>query len=318
MDLFSGADNNLKIALCVPVLNPGKAAAVLLGSVAQQACQPDEVLVVDSDSEDGSAELFRAAGAQVVVIPRTEFDHGGTRQMAVEMLPHIDIIVFMTQDAVLAGKDDLKKLLACFEDECVGAAYGRQLPFPHAGEIEAHARHFNYPERSRVKDISDIPELGIKTAFISNSFAAYRRSALMEINGFPRDLILGEDTYVAAKLLLSGWKVAYCAEAQVFHSHDLTFGQEFRRYFDIGVLHGRESWLRQKFGQPHGEGARFVKSEFNYLRVRNPMLVPFALARNVIKLLAFRLGLMERYLPLWLKLNLGWSKAYWERSASRR
>ncbi|MBU0593616.1 MAG: glycosyltransferase family 2 protein [Gammaproteobacteria bacterium] len=310
--------NNLKVALCVPVLNPGNAANVLLGSVAQQECQPDEVLIVDSDSDDDSVELFRAAGAKVVVISRTEFDHGGTRQMAVEILPHIDIIVFMTQDAVLAGREDLKKLLACFKDENVGAAYGRQLPFSDAGEVEAHARFFNYPERSRIKGMSDISELGIKTAFISNSFAAYRRSVLMAIGGFPRDLILGEDTYVAARLLLSGWKVAYCAEAQVYHSHDLTLGQEFRRYFDIGVFHGRESWLRREFGQPHGEGARFVKSEFNYLRVRNPILVPFALARNVIKLLAFRLGLMERYLPLWLKLNLGWSKAYWERSASSR
>ncbi len=238
--------------------------------------------------------------------------------MAVEMLPHVDIVVFMTQDAVLAGKEALKKLLACFRDESVGAAYGRQLPLCDAGEIEAHARLFNYPERSRVNSVSDIPELGIKTAFISNSFAAYRRSALMAIGGFPQDLILGEDTYVAAKLLLRGWKVAYCAEAQVFHSHHFTFIQEFRRYFDIGVFHGRESWMRRELGQPQGEGFRFVKAEFNYLMARRPMLVPVALARNAIKLLAFRLGLMERYLPLWLKLHLGLSKAYWERSASHQ
>lgn len=291
---------------------------MLLRSVAQQLCQPVELLVVDSDSDDGSVELFRAAGARVVVIPRAEFDHGGTRQIAVEQFPHVDVVIFMTQDAVLAGNEDFIKILTCFEDESVGAAYGRQVPCRNAGEIEAHARLFNYPDKSRVKSVSDISELGIKAAFISNSFAAYRRSALMAVGGFPRNLILGEDAFVAARLLLRGWKIAYCAEAQVFHSHSFSFEQEFRRYFDIGVFHGRESWLRREFGQPHGEGVRFVKSEFNYLRKSRPMLIPSALFRSALKLVAYRMGLMERYFPLWLKRCLSWNRVYWAQEDSRR
>lgn len=297
-------------------MNPGSNASVLLRSMAQQNCQPSETLVIDSESDDASDELFRAAGARVVVIPRAGFDHGGTRQMAVEMLPDIDIFVFLTQDAILAGKDDLESILACFRDEKVGAAYGRQLPRDQAGAIEAHARFYNYPGQSRVRSASDIPELGIKAAFFSNSFAAYRRSALQAAGGFPGKVILGEDMYVAARMLLQGWKIAYCAEAQVFHSHDYSMWDEFRRYFDIGVFHGRESWLRQVFGQPSGEGARFVRSEVAYLKKAHPFLIPGALLRNVLKLSGYRLGLLAVHLPLWLKRRLSLHRGYWNQGNS--
>jgi rhamnosyltransferase len=59
--------------------------------------------------------------------------------------------------------------------------------------------------------------LGIKSIFISNSFAAYRRSALLAVGGFRKDVIFGEDTVTAARLLLSGYQVAYSAQACVYH-----------------------------------------------------------------------------------------------------
>ena len=42
----------------------------------------------------------------------------------------------------------------------------------------------------------------MKTAFNSNSFAAYRRKALKDVGGFPINTILSEDMYVTAKMLL--------------------------------------------------------------------------------------------------------------------
>ena len=84
----------------------------------------------------------------------------------------------------------------------------------------------------------------MKTAFNSNSFAAYRRKALKDVGGFPINTILSEDMYVTAKMLLKNWSVAYCADAKVYHSHNYTIWQEFKRYFDIGVFHAKEAWIR--------------------------------------------------------------------------
>ena len=180
------------------------------------------------------------------VIKRSEFDHGGTRQYGVDSFHDIDVCVFLTQDAILSDCDSLNKILEPFHDDRVAAVCGRQLPRKHAAPIEAHARLYNYSSKSFVRSINDVKKFGLKTAFISNSFAAYRVSALNEVGGFPNNVIFGEDMYVAAKLLKSGYKIAYAADACVYHSHNYSILQEFSRYFDMGVFHAREPWIRQE------------------------------------------------------------------------
>jgi rhamnosyltransferase len=297
-------------SVIVPTLNaasdwPRFAPALL-------ACVPPErVLIVDSESTDGTPELARAAGFGFVSIARRDFNHGGTRQWATQFAGDAEFLVFLTQDAVLADSDAVAKLLAAFQDPAVAAAYGRQLPRPEAGAIEAHARHFNYSAYSDVRDLTGRERLGIKAIFISNSFAAYRRSALMEVGGFPSDVIFGEDTVTAGRLLLSGYKVAYVAEACAYHSHAYTCAQEFRRYFDIGILHSRESWLLDQFGTTNGEGKRFVLSEFRYLLDRDARQIPSAIVRTALKLLGYRLGRLEAQVAPRLKRRLSALSSFW-------
>jgi rhamnosyltransferase len=173
------------------------------------------------------------------VIPSSECNHGRTRQLIIDQNPEYDIYVFLTQDAHLATKKALGRIIEPFTDPLIGAVSGRQLPQPGATDIATHARMYNYPVASSVKAKDDISRIGIKSAFLSNSFAAYCRSDLMKVGGFPANVIFGEDTYIAAKMLLAGLKIAYCAPAAVYHSHKYTIRDDFRLYFDIGVFHSR-------------------------------------------------------------------------------
>lgn len=302
---------SLKIGLCVPTLNAGDEWKEWLKVFLRQNCGLDVVLVIDSSSEDHTVDLARAAGLGVHQIEKASFNHGATRQLGVSLMIDVDIVVFLTQDAILASPDSINNLISTFDNPDVGAAYGRQLPRKTASYIEAHSREFNYPDKSRINSLDDSKKLGIKTAFISNSFAAYRCAALEEVGGFPLNTILGEDTYVAAKMLLNGWKIAYCAEAVVYHSHDYSYLEEFRRYFDIGVFHSRERWFRDELGQAEGEGMRYVKSEVKYLLRRNFLLIPSALLRTVFKLLGYRFGLSENNIPLKIRPHLSMHKGYW-------
>jgi rhamnosyltransferase len=133
----------------------------------------------------------------------------------------------------------------------------------------------------------------------------------MNVGGFPRNVIFGEDTIVAARLLLAGHKVAYVAEACAYHSHLYTKMQELKRYFDIGVLHSRERWLLEEFGHPTGEGKRFVTSELRYLSQRDVWQIPSALMRDGIKFVGYRLGRMEARLPREMKRRLSMHPRFW-------
>jgi rhamnosyltransferase len=302
----------LRIGIVIPTLNAGARWHEALAAVNGQSIAFFRKLVVDSSSDDATVELARSAGFEVMVIPRAEFNHGGTRQLTVEHLPECDVVVFLTQDAVLAGPGSVAELIRCFDDPSVVVAYGRQLPHLDATAIEAHARLFNYGTISLRKDAAAIAEFGTKSFFCSNSFAAYRRTTLLQLGGFRRDLILAEDAEYAARAILAGYTIIYSAGALVRHSHDYTVKEQLLRYFDLGVFEGRAPWLRDKFGSHSGEGARFVASEFHYLLKHAAWEIPRALAQTIAKLIGYRLGTMERKLPLNVKRRLSMSRGYWK------
>jgi rhamnosyltransferase len=271
-----------------------------LGGIQSQNLQPDNILVIDSSSRDETSKLVRAAGFQLVTIAPKDFNHGRTRQLALQLVPQAEILVYLTQDAVLADANALRDLVASFADSRVALAYGRQSPRQHAAD------------QSQVRCFADRQQFGIKTVFCSNSFAAYRRSALEEVGGFPEHVILGEDMVTAARLLQKEYCIAYVSSACVFHSHGYSVAQEFRRYFDTGVLHRRDPWLQHVFGHAGDEGMRFVYSELRYLACRAPWLLPVAPLRTAAKWIGYRLGCMENLLSTGVKRAISMHGIFWD------
>lgn len=303
--------------IIVPVRNGGQRWRE--AAIALRAAVPDPVavVVVDSGSSDGSDRVALQNGFELEQIDPLTFNHGGTRQMAVDRwCAHGEFVIFLTQDAVIEGSDALTSLLSAFSDAAVGAAYGRQLPHVGASPFEAHMVLFNYGCDSETRSLADAARLGIKAAYLSNSFGAYRTSALRECGGFPSHLILGEDTFVAVKLLLAGWKVRYCADAQVRHSHSYSIRQEAQRYFDFGVLHAQLPELAEHFGGAEAEGMRFVASELRFISRHAPGLLPQIPVRNAAKYLSYRLGRMFERLPASLCRRLSMTKVFWEHAAA--
>ena len=304
-------DTHINFCLCILTFNPGDYAREQALAISMQGLKPNRIVVIDSASDDGSVESYCVCNAEIIGIKRVDFNHGATRQLMLDIAPEADFYLFLTQDAIPASTESFKILMGAFSDKNVGAAYGRQLPRHEATEIEAHARLFNYGPKDLIKSKTDIPRIGIKAAFISNSFAAYRRTALHQIGGFPKNVILSEDAYVAARMILEGWKIAYKASAGVYHSHNYTVLEEYRRYFDVGVFHASEPWVREQFGGTEGEGGRFVRSELRYLWKHAKLQSPLSIVRTGVKYFGYRLGTFSRYLPNAVNRACSMNRCFW-------
>ena len=308
-------NSSLSVAVVVPTYNPGGLWPQWLSALSMQQADmlaPVPGLVVDSSSSDGTDFTSLPADFGWLQIASADFNHGSTRNLAMTHLPtDLDVVVFMTQDALLADPKALSRLVSVFSDPVVGCAFGRQLPHANATPVAAHARFFNYPSHSHFVSLVDKARLGLKACFLSNSFAAYRVADLQAVGGFPSDVILGEDMSVAARLLMAGKSVAYVADACAYHSHNYSVMQEFRRYFDTGVFHAHSPWLLAEFGSASGEGLRFVRSELAYLWRHAPGWIPSALVRTAAKLIGYRLGRLESRWPLWFKRWCSMHKGYW-------
>lgn len=298
--------------LVIPTLNARKDLKALLPSIQMQTRQPDRFLVIDSSSDDGTVEDLRAEGVEVEVISRAEFNHGGTRMKGARMISDTcDIVAFMTQDVILHHPDALEALMTVFEDEKVGSAYGRQIPHEGADPIESFSRSFSYGDTPLRRTNADIPEIGFRTAFCSNAFSAYRISALQEVGGFPEKTIFGEDALAVGELILQGYTHCYVAGAVARHSHSYTLLEEFRRYFDIGVMHVQNRRLIDNFGSPSGAGFAFMMGELKYLAHTAPWRMPEAMMRTGLKFSAYKLGRREDKISLAWKKRLSMHKRYW-------
>lgn len=311
----SGAPHNGPLlSVILPTWNGAVSLRELLAALSRQTVLPHELLVVDSSSEDETVAIAREFGAEVLIVPQEDFDHGGTRSM-IARKARGDILIFLTQDAIPVSTDALAKLVEpLLSDETIAVTYGRQLPNHDATTLAAHLRSFNYPPQTVVRSFADRERLGFQTVFASNSFAAYRRTALAEVDYFQAGLIFGEDTCAVGRLLMHGYKVAYVAEAVVFHSHNYTCLQEFRRSFDIGVLHVTERWLLETYGRAEGRGWQYARSGLSYLvKMKKRTLLPGFFWKMMLKLLGYKLGRNFQLLPQWLVPVLSMHRSWWVR-----
>lgn len=304
----------MKIGVVVPTLNAGPLWPDWIESVRTQSSTLEEVVVMDSASDDQTACLARQAGFTVISVERASFDHGGTRQIAVDYLAgKVDVVVFLTQDAELADRHAIEHLASVFQCTELGCAYGRQKARESHSDIAKHHRTYNYPIEPSTADASQFSYHGLRAAFCSNSFAAYRLSALQTVGGFPSGTIFGEDMIAAVKIMRAGYNKRYVPEAVVWHAHDYSKLQEFQRYFDMGVMHTSEPLLVEILASGASSGGMaFVRSEISTVAKGRQMKVLALVARSGIRWLGYQLGKRHTILPRKVRRFCAMNKGYFK------
>ena len=301
----------MKINVIIPTYKPDRKLDRNLRMLKKQTLQPDKILLVNTEEELFHSSVFPTLPqGEIIHIKKSEFDHGGTRNMAAAQCD-CDYIVLLTQDAIPADEHLIENLIKPFEDEEVCAAYGRQMADWKDNPVEAYTRIFNYPKESRIKSKEDLPTLGIKTFFCSNVCSCYRKSVYDVMGGFPLHTIFNEDMIYASRLIEAGKKIAYVADAKVWHWHNYSAKEQLKRNFDLAVSQVDAGGLFETV-RSESEGIRLVKNTMLYFIKRGRFwLLPHIFIQNVGKYIGYKLGQNYKKLPRWLILKISLNPSYW-------
>ena len=101
---------SVPVTVVLPTCNAGNRFRECAEILAKQSANIAEVLVIDSSSDDETVDIAKDYGFHVEVIAKPYFGHGKTRQYALEKA-QTEIVVFMTQDALLKDEYSVQKLV---------------------------------------------------------------------------------------------------------------------------------------------------------------------------------------------------------------
>lgn len=204
-----------------------------------------ELIVIDSGSSDGSQELIKAAApAHFIQIQPHEYNPSRVMNLGMR-LSRSDFGIFINADATPQGAGWLKPLVTALQDPKTAAVFGRQVTRPDCQAVYAcdYDRCFGPKRESARWD-----------HFFSMVSSGIRKD-IWSKRGFLETLQYAEDDEYTRWARAQGYKVVYCPESVVMHSHNYTPEQAYKRSFgDAKAL--AASWP----GKP--DAFNFLKTQF--------------------------------------------------------
>lgn len=265
-----------------------------------QTMRPGHLFIVNTDKAyfdamHTSKIYYDSANVTVIHVSEEQFDHGATRDMAVQKST-APCFLMLTQDAEISDSHMLERLYAAVTGENhVAVAYARQVPREDARPCEKLVREFNYPEESAVHTLADVESIGVKAYSSSDVCAVYRRDIFDEMGGFGSTVPynINEDNIYAARAIQDDYRVAYVADAVVTHSHNLTLGEQFARNKRIGASHAYNADLFKAVSSEKA-GGKMVSSVVRGLWHERKAEIPYFLVQCVCRYAGYLGGKMGK------------------------
>jgi len=208
-------------SIVVRSFNEGWALRETLPAIQSQSYQNWELIVIDSGSTDGSCDLIQSAKpAHFIKIKPHEYNPSRVLNRGMQ-LARADLVIFLNADATPQGANWLRPLVRALGDAATAAVFGRQIPRPKCPAVFA-----NDYERC----FGANPESFQWDHFFSMVSSGLRRD-IWSKRGFREDMQYSEDDEYTRWCRAQGYRVAYCSESVVMHSHNYTAAQAFKRSF---------------------------------------------------------------------------------------
>jgi biofilm PGA synthesis N-glycosyltransferase PgaC len=224
-DLCNQTDSALTVI--VPAYNEAESVADTIRSLQQQTRMPDEIIVIDDCSSDGTGDIARNLGVTVVRPAKNTGSKAGAQNFALPMVK-TKFVMAIDADTTLAP-DAIEKLQVAFDDPDIAAACGFVLP-RRVRTIWERGRYIEYlfafTFYKQVQDYYGKPMIS------SGCFSMYRTRVLQAHGGWSTRT-LAEDMDLTWSFYQAGHKVRFIPEAVAYplEPHDYKFiSKQLRRW----------------------------------------------------------------------------------------
>ena len=236
----------MTIEVICPLYNAEKYVANLDKAIKKQKeVDIKKITYVLTKSTDNTEEILKEISANYSIIEKSEFSHSLTREK-IAMESNSDILVSIAQDIDIRAENWLFELVKPIVENEAEACFSRQIA--KFEDIEKYIREKNYPDKSYIASKENIEKLKLKSFFFSNASSSIKTDVFKKIRGYDgKRLPINEDMYLAYKLIEKGYRIKYCAESVIYHSHKFTLKKLYKRYYDTGKFLKENSYL-DKYG----------------------------------------------------------------------
>ena len=283
---------NNEISVVATVLNEGQAIERLLKSLAAQTRMPDEVVIVDGGSTDGTQETLQD-WAKSEELPLRVFVEAGaniSRGRNVAIAEATCPLIAATDAGVRLEDDWLESLAAPFETEDPG-----HFIAVVAGWFEADPKSL-FETAMGATVLPSLQEIKPDKFLPSSRSVAFRRAAWEAIGGYPEWLDYCEDLVFDLRLREFYGPAAFAPQAKVHFRPRSSLWAFFKQYYRYARGDGKADLWRKR------HAIRYLA----YL-VAGPLLVALALLHSPWWWLALGAGVaaytVQPYRRLWSMLK---------------
>lgn len=276
-----------KISIIVPIYNGEKYLEKLVSKIKEQEINKKiELIALVTKSKDNS--LKKAKKLFDIVLEIEKFNHAKTRHEGA-LKSSGGILVFITQDILPYDNNWLKNLIEPLNEKII-ASFSRQIAYEEHSDVEKIIREFNYPNKDRLCNKEMKEKNGRKNIFYSDASSAIIKEKFFELGGYDFEVPTNEDVYLANKIIENGYSFLYASQSRIWHSHQLSLKDTYKRYKDIGKF---EKLYKKEidFSETQTEGKRMTKYILKnlLLKYKFKSLIHFLMS-TAIKFFAYKIG----------------------------
>lgn len=219
----------MRVSVVATVVNEVKSLPQLLDSLAAQTRLPDEIIICDGGSTDGTLQLLETEDRlplRVVRRPGANISQG--RNGAIEVA--VGVVIAVTDAGVRLHPPWLEKIVAPFEDASVQAVAGAFVPAPQT-VFEMAMGAAAIPEISDLADLDRYPP--------SSRSVAFRKEAWKAVGGYPEWIDYCEDVIFDLRLRDRFGQFVFAPEALVDFQPRASLRAFWRQYYQYARGDGK-------------------------------------------------------------------------------